>query len=265
MELGQKLKEARLELGLSQRQLCGEVITRNMLSLIENGSASPSMETLRYLAGKLGKSMSYFLEEETVMSTNMTIMFQARQAFEQKDYGHALKCLEEYKAPDRVFDPEEALLRCLTLLNLAQEAISRGKAPYALELLERASVAGEQTPYYTKELERRRLLLRAEVTPTELPVDDRELLLRAEIALNQGKTEEAARYLEATQLRSGGYWNYLRGQAYLGVGEYTKAKNCLEIAWDYNPKNCATYLEQCCRELEDYKGAYRYACLLRDL
>ena len=64
MELGQRLKQARLEAGLSQRQLCGEEITRNMLSLIENGSARPSMETLRYLASRLGKPMGYFLEKQ---------------------------------------------------------------------------------------------------------------------------------------------------------------------------------------------------------
>lgn len=34
MELGQRLKQARLEAGMSQRQLCGDVITRNMLSQI---------------------------------------------------------------------------------------------------------------------------------------------------------------------------------------------------------------------------------------
>ena len=50
MELGEKLRLARQEAGLSQRQLCGDVITRNMLSQIENGSAKPSMETLRYSA-----------------------------------------------------------------------------------------------------------------------------------------------------------------------------------------------------------------------
>ena len=37
MELGQKLRRARQELGLTQRQLCGDTITRNMLSLIESG------------------------------------------------------------------------------------------------------------------------------------------------------------------------------------------------------------------------------------
>ena len=64
MELGEKIRMARLEAGLSQRQLCGEEITRNMLSLIEHGSAKPSMKTLRYLSGQLGKPMSYFLEED---------------------------------------------------------------------------------------------------------------------------------------------------------------------------------------------------------
>ena len=56
MELGEKLRKARLEAGLSQRQLCGEEITRNMLSLIENGSAKPSMKTLQYLAAGNGTS-----------------------------------------------------------------------------------------------------------------------------------------------------------------------------------------------------------------
>ena len=64
MELGEKLRQARLEAGMSQRQLCGDVITRNMLSQIENGSARPSMPTLQHLASRLGKSVGYFLEDK---------------------------------------------------------------------------------------------------------------------------------------------------------------------------------------------------------
>ena len=74
MELGEKLRAARLEAGLTQRQLCGEEITRNMLSQIENGSAKPSMKTLQYLAGRLGKNISFFLEEEAVLSPNQQVM-----------------------------------------------------------------------------------------------------------------------------------------------------------------------------------------------
>ncbi len=66
MELGEKLRLARLEAGLSQRALCGDEITRNMLSRIENGAARPSMKTLRFLAARLDKPVSYFLEEDTV-------------------------------------------------------------------------------------------------------------------------------------------------------------------------------------------------------
>ena len=80
MELAQKLKQARLDAGLSQKAICGDRITRNMLSQIENGSARPSMETLRYLAGQLGKPISYFLEDDAVTSPNQTLMEQARSA-----------------------------------------------------------------------------------------------------------------------------------------------------------------------------------------
>ena len=79
MELGQKIRQARLEAGLSQRQLCGDEITRNMLSQIENGSASPSMSTLRFLAERLGKSVSYFLEEQAVTSANQQLMNDLRR------------------------------------------------------------------------------------------------------------------------------------------------------------------------------------------
>ena len=84
MELGEKLRQARLEAGLSQRQLCGEEITRNMLSQIENGSAKPSMDTLRYFAQRLGKPVSWFLEEEGAISPNSQVMAAARAAFNRE-------------------------------------------------------------------------------------------------------------------------------------------------------------------------------------
>ena len=82
MELGEKLLRARQEAGLSQRQLCGDVITRNMLSQIEHGTARPSMDTLRYLASRLGKPVSFFLGEDVVVSANQPLMVQARAAWQ---------------------------------------------------------------------------------------------------------------------------------------------------------------------------------------
>ena len=153
MELGEKLRLTRLEAGLSQRALCGDEITRNMLSRIENGAARPSMKTLRFLAARLGKPVSYFLEEDTVCSPNQESMTAARRLFDGKDYAGAMQALAQYRAPDEIYDRERQLLEILVRLHLAEEAISGGRAPYALELLETVADSGKSAAYYSADLE----------------------------------------------------------------------------------------------------------------
>ena len=134
MELGEKLRVARQEAGLSQRQLCGTVITRNMLSQIENGSARPSMATLQYLASRLGKSVGFFLEEETV-SANQSLIAHARRAYRSGAYPEAKLVLEGYLHPDETFDLEYRFLLIQCTLHMAREAIAAGKTVYARQLL----------------------------------------------------------------------------------------------------------------------------------
>ena len=43
--------------------LAGTGLTKGMLSLIENNKANPSMESLNYIAGRLGVEISELLEE----------------------------------------------------------------------------------------------------------------------------------------------------------------------------------------------------------
>lgn len=45
-ELGKRIKEARLAKKMTQSELVGTFITRNMLSRIESGNACPSVKTL---------------------------------------------------------------------------------------------------------------------------------------------------------------------------------------------------------------------------
>ena len=47
--LGKRIKEARLAKKMTQSEVVGNFITRNMLSQIESGSATPSVKTLEYL------------------------------------------------------------------------------------------------------------------------------------------------------------------------------------------------------------------------
>lgn len=264
MELSQKLKQARLDAGLSQKALCGDRITRNMLSLIENGSARPSMDTLRYLAGRLGKPLSFFLDEDAVTSPNQSLMEQVRAA----EPSEALHLLGQYQAPDPTFDQERWLLEALACLRLAEDALDQKKPAYARTLLERSAVAGSRTSYYTCDHERRRLLLLHEagepVSEDRLPDLTPELLLRAADALRRNDWERCAVYLTAASDHNL-HWHALMGQMYFAQKDYIAARPHFEAAWDLDPKICCSRLEDCCREAEDFAGAYFYACKLREL
>ncbi len=261
MDLSQKLKQARLDAGLSQRQLCGDIITRNMLSQIENGSARPSMDTLRFLAQKLGKPLSFFLEEESV-SVNQSIITRARTLPAQE----ALALLENYQSPDGVFDPERYLLEALLCMDLAQSAIEENRLGYAKTLLEQAKEAGNQTAYYTPELERRRIVLcyKAGMAPEELlpllPDSSEEFLLRAQAALQGGYAALCAGILDAAPRKTDD-WYYLRAEACFAQGDYKNAAAYYLQAPESN--QIYARLEQCYRELEDFKNAYFYACKQR--
>lgn len=263
MELGQRLKEARLEKGLSQRQLCGDVITRNMLSQIENGSARPSMDTLRYLAGVLGKPMGYFLEQEAVTSPNRDVMEQARVCFGLQKWEEALEKLQAYQQPDPVFDWEKGLLSAIARMALAEQVLQVGKAAYAETLLEQAGKEGTQTPYYTRQDEHRRLCLlyltrpdRAQELAARLPADPHRTLLLA-----AAEPERAGLILDAAP-QEDPRWHFMRAEAYFRDQNYARAITHYEKA----PQDRQTIqrLESCCKELEDYKTAYYYACKLRE-
>lgn len=270
MELGEKIRQARLEAGLSQRQLCGDFITRNMLSQIEHGTAKPSMDTLRLLAAGLGKSVSYFLEDEAVTSPNQEVMARSREAFRAGEFGAVLDALEGYREPDPVFDDEARLLRALCAMALAEQALGQNRLPYARNLLVRAGEAGALTPYFTREQERNRLLLLAQADPEasaelarDLPEDDRELLLRAKAALADGDGNRAAAYLDAAQDLKSAQWQLLRGEAHFLRGEYARAAERFCGAEPEYPQQSAARLEVCYRELGDFKRAYEYACKQR--
>lgn len=250
MELGQRIKQARLEAGLSQRQLCGEAVTRNMLSLIENGAARPSMDTLRLFAAKLGKPLSWFLEEDTVTSPNQALMATARECWKNGDAAGVLQALADYRTPDNTFDGEMGLLRYLALLQQARAAIAQDKLPYAQSLLTQAGSC--VSPYLSDDTPRQLLLARIGC-PAELCCD--ELLL----AKAQAEPERCLALLGAVENRSSSRYAHLMGLCLFDRGDYAAALPWLQREEDAH----LAQLEICCRELGDYKRAYEYACRQR--
>lgn len=268
MSLGEKLRQARMEAGLSQRQLCGDEITRNMLSQIEHDTARPSMATLQYLASRLGLPVSFFLEEDAAVSSNIRCMELAWLQLGAGDYDGALRRLEEYRSPDCVCDREHALLLSLLYLNLAEQSIAGRKTVYARQLLERAAELEPEHPWLP-ELKNRRMMLLGRLGEMprheEIPNVDDVLMLRANAVLAAGDHRRAAQILDAAEQRTQSVWCLLRGRAAMGAKEYAAAADYLKQAEAAFPGETIPLLESCFRELGDFQSAYAYACKAREL
>jgi len=261
--LGERIKQARLEQGLSQRQLCGEEITRNMLSQIESGKARPSMQTLTYLAQALGKPVSFFLDE-VVTPERAPLLEEARGLYSRGAHRECITLLESPEAREAAGE-EGRLLLLMANLQMARKSLDEGRKFYARSLLEKMAATAENAFYYTPALERERLLLlyEAEADPRALaeglPKDHREFLLLAEAALADRKFDKCKGLLSALGEETARY-HLLMGQAEMGQGMFKEAIPHLQQAEADYPLPCAQALEVCFRELEDFKMAYIYAC-----
>jgi transcriptional regulator with XRE-family HTH domain len=63
-QIGQRIRDARKRVGLTQQQLAGERYTKAYISALETGIARPSMVALSYLSERLGLPASHFLDEQ---------------------------------------------------------------------------------------------------------------------------------------------------------------------------------------------------------
>ncbi len=86
--IARRLRKLRKQKGISQDALCGEEISRNMVSMIETGKCAPSLHSLHYLAAGLEVPMSYFFlqdEEIAVLAENESLP-EAMRALQAGDY-----------------------------------------------------------------------------------------------------------------------------------------------------------------------------------
>ncbi len=230
MTLGEKLRQARLEAGMSQRALCGDAITRNMLSQIENGVAQPSMQTLTFLAGQLGKPVSYFLEEAPA---------------------------EPALSP---------LLQAVATLEQARQLLAAGKISDAQAKLAQAPTP-PLPDWITRQAILLKAQLDPEGSATlaaSLPSLDGELLLRARAALENQDAPRCIALLLASE-KQDALWSLTMGEALLLQEQYAQAAQYFHQAEERYPHRTAQALEICYRELADYQEAYFYACRVRNL
>ncbi|MGL4949341.1 MAG: helix-turn-helix domain-containing protein [Anaeroplasmataceae bacterium] len=82
MQIGTKIKELRLENGLTQEELANRVeLTKGYISQLENNLTSPSIETLMDILEILGTNLSDFFSN----SDDEKIAFKKEEFFEKQD------------------------------------------------------------------------------------------------------------------------------------------------------------------------------------
>ncbi len=135
MTIGEKIKYLRKEKKITQASLCGDCVTRNMLSRIEHGAALPSIPTLKHLADALGVSAGYFLDDtdEKHPYQKLALWHKVRSAFLKKDYAACLVLTDPLDHDDEV-----AYVKAASLYALGHAAYQKGQLKTAEALLKEA-------------------------------------------------------------------------------------------------------------------------------
>ncbi len=149
-ERGKRIKEARIAKKMTQSEVVGTFITRNMLSRIESGAAEPSLKTLEYLAAALDIPVSSLMldeegEEKRCSCSEADLLISAKNLYREGRYAEAADALESLKGPNPLGD-EFTAVRARCYLSLARE-LAEENSPKAAEYAKEAAALAESGFY----------------------------------------------------------------------------------------------------------------------
>jgi len=140
LSLGKKIRQLRIDRKITQQELVGDFITRNMLSQIENDVATPSIKTLQYIAEHLEVPLSFLMinEHDDEYNKNYefdddeTIKHKAKQIFFDGDY---LKYIEIAENNPNIAEDDKEIIMLLVFsyLEAASESFLAGNIEKCLD------------------------------------------------------------------------------------------------------------------------------------
>lgn len=92
--LGERIKQLRKQKKMTLAELAGNRLTKGMLSLIENGKAQPSMESLRYIAERVGVEVSTLLDDGSVEELR-ELLLEVEAEYKKIFYPYEVKAREK--------------------------------------------------------------------------------------------------------------------------------------------------------------------------
>ena len=280
-QIGSKIKDLRSAKMMTQQDLAGDHITRNMLSRIENGFALPSLPSLLYIADRLGVTPGYLLASEA-------------EDFHYKKMGRMPDILNTFSAGEwRICqdlcaglsgaDDEIRFVVLLCMINEAKELFSAGELREAAELFDEAKRYADLTAYPTEPyvgICDMYLLCISGISPSL--ASDIEVLSAPQISalydpfckyyalLYWADNGEISLFDNLRRVcfddTTGIFADHIDAKAKMKNGEYLSAYHSLKQVLSASENIPApmlyfvfTDLEICCRELSDYRGAYEYS------
>ncbi len=279
MNIGEKIRELRVAKLMTQAELAGSHITRNMLSCIENGAAQPSLSTILYIAGRLNVPAGFLLAEEgdEIVYRKMNSMANIKSAYTAGDMlGCRSLCLSACPEPD----DEISLLLADCDAGIAAEEFWHGRLRSSCRFFDEALSYAEKTLYPTEHIEAQARVFfgyMRRISPT-LYSD----MLDEEHELSVSLFSPFAAYLRFLELSEDGeavpaeilsvasrdvfFASHIRVRELMAEQSYEEAKALLlQLLRGEEPLNEVSLytvlcdLEIACRETDDYKGAYNYA------
>lgn len=280
MNIGERIRELRISKLMTQSELAGDRITRNMLSCIENGSANPSLSTVLYIAGRLGVPAGFLLADEgdEILYRKMSNLSNIKRAYTAGDLrGCRSLCTSSCPEPD----DEIHLLLAGCDVGIAVEEFWSGRVRSACRYFDEALEYAEKTVYptdtvvaeahvYFRYMERLSHTLYSdrldeECPPALLSMSPFATYTRALDALDAGDDAAVGDYLSRAE-ESSFFASHIRIRRMMSEGEYrASGAALLQMLNGDTPLNrielytVLSELEICCRETEDFKGAYNYA------
>ncbi len=281
MDIGAKIKKLRTSKMMTQSELAGHQITRNMLSQIETGVALPSLATVTYIAERLNVPAGFLLAEgdDEFIYRKMNAMGNIKRAFRAGDFRICRDiCLSAVDEPD----DEIHLILAECAFAIAREEFQNGHLHTACHFFDEAIDYADKTMYYTEHIRviafgyftymhRISLTLYSD----QLDLSDHTKLIEA-MAYNdefcryvgaiQDEEQMATEYVRAYPGKEHVLARHIEAQMAMQAGDYEGAIQQLQSILNGNvsipePVIYSVFenLEVCCREIGDYRSAYEYA------
>ena len=157
-ELGKRIREARLAKKMTQTEVVGSFITRNMLSQIESGTATPSLKTLEYLADVLDIPVQTLIPDgregpsdfASDPDTEADKLWEAKEHYAEGQYDSAAGLAESLI--NGKFSDEGCAIAARCYINMASDCEKAGDMSKAAELAQKADDLADRGIYASREI-----------------------------------------------------------------------------------------------------------------